>query len=120
MFQFLIIAYLLPFSPLQTIDSFNFGHVRMYLTPCRISIIFTHDSVLLYRQIVGSSMGKTCLPHAADLFFLCYERDFITSFSDDNQADIIEASYSTSRYLDDLLNMDTPYSKQYGQTNLST
>ena len=31
------------------------------------------------------------------------------SLSDDNQADIIEAFNSTSRYLDDLLNIDNPY-----------
>ena len=29
--------------------------------------------------------------------------------SNDNQADIIEAFISTSRYLDDLLNIDNPY-----------
>ena len=34
------------------------------------------------------------------------ERDFMTSLSDDNQADIIEAFNSTSRYSDDLLNID--------------
>ena len=33
----------------------------------------------------------------------------MTSLSDDNQADIIEAFNSTSRYLDDLLNFDSPY-----------
>ena len=33
----------------------------------------------------------------------------MTSLSDDNQADIIEAFNSTSRYLDDLLNIDNPY-----------
>ena len=31
------------------------------------------------------------------------------SLSDDNQADIMEAFNSTSRYLDDLLNIDNPY-----------
>ena len=31
------------------------------------------------------------------------------SLSDDNQADIIEAFSSTSRYLDDLLNIGNPY-----------
>ena len=31
------------------------------------------------------------------------------NLSDDNQADIIEAFDSTSRYLDDLLNIDNPY-----------
>ena len=33
----------------------------------------------------------------------------MTSLSDDNQADIIEAFNSTSRYLDDLLYIDNPY-----------
>ena len=33
----------------------------------------------------------------------------MTSLSDDNQADIIEAFNSTSRYLDDLLNFDNSY-----------
>ena len=33
----------------------------------------------------------------------------MTSLSDDNQADIFEAFYSTSRYLDNLLNIDNPY-----------
>ena len=31
------------------------------------------------------------------------------SLSDDNQADIIEAFNSNSRYMDDLLNIDNPY-----------
>ena len=31
------------------------------------------------------------------------------SLSDNNKADIIEAFNSTSRYLDDLLNIDNPY-----------
>ena len=42
----------------------------------------------LYRQIVGIPMGTNCASLAADLFLFCYERDFITSLSDDNQADI--------------------------------
>ena len=45
----------------------------------------------LYRQIVGISMGTNCAPLVADLFLFCYERDFMTSLSGDNQADIIEA-----------------------------
>ena len=39
------------------------------------------------------------------------ERDFMTSLSADNQADIIEAFNSTSRYLDELLNINNPYFK---------
>ena len=33
----------------------------------------------------------------------------MTSLYDDNQAGIFEALISTSRYLDDLLNIDNPY-----------
>ena len=33
-------------------------------------------------------------------------------FSDNQQTDIIEAFNSTSRYLDDLLNIDNPYFEQ--------
>ena len=46
------------------------------------------------------------------LFFFCYERDFMLSLSDNNQADIIKAFNSTSRYLDDLLNIDNSYFEQ--------
>ena len=48
-------------------------------------------------------------PFIADLFLFCYESDFTTSLSDNNQAYIIEAFNSISRYLDDLLNIDNPY-----------
>ena len=49
-------------------------------------------------------MGTNCAPLVADLFLYCYERDFIDSLNHD-----IEAFNSTSRYLDDLLNIDNPY-----------
>ena len=52
-------------------------------------------------------MGTNCAPLVAGLFLFCYERDFMTSLSE--QAEIIEAFKSTSRYLDDLLNIDNPY-----------
>ena len=54
-------------------------------------------------------MGTNCAPLVADLFLFCYDRDFMTTLSDDNQADIIETFNSISRYLDDLLNIDNPY-----------
>ena len=63
----------------------------------------------LYRQIVGIPMGTNCAPLVADLFLFCYERDFMKDLSSDNQADVIKAFNSTSRYLDDLLNIDNPY-----------
>ena len=66
----------------------------------------------LYRQIVGILMGTNCAPLLTDLFLFCYERDFMLSLSDNYQTDIIEAFNSTSRYLDDLLNIDNPYFEQ--------
>ena len=74
--------------------------------------IFIRFGSKLYRQIVGIPMGTNCAPLVADLFLFCYERDFMLSLSDNNQSDIIEAFNSTSRYLDDLLNIDNPYFEQ--------
>ena len=71
--------------------------------------IYIRFGTKLYRQIVGIPMGTNCAPLVADLFLFCYERDFMMSLSDVKQAEIIEAFKSTSRYLDDLLNIDNPY-----------
>ena len=54
-------------------------------------------------------MGTNCAPLVADLFLFCYERDFMMSLSDDKQADIIYAFNTTSRYLDDILNINNDY-----------
>ena len=81
-----------------------------------VSLLRTAQSLLtgrtIYRQIVGIPMGTNCAPLVADLFLFCYERDFMLSLSDNNQSDVIEAFNSTSRYLDDLLNIDNPYFEQ--------
>ena len=71
--------------------------------------IYIRFGTKLYRQIVGIPMGTNCAPLLADLFLFCYERDFMTSLSDVKQAEIIEEFKSTTRYLDDLLNIDNPY-----------
>ena len=57
-------------------------------------------------------MATNYAPLVADLFLFRYERDIILSLSDNNQTNIIEAFNSTSRYLDDLLNIDNPYFEQ--------
>ena len=54
-------------------------------------------------------MGTNCAPLVADLFLFCYERDFMMSLSDDKQADIIDAFNTTSKYLDDILNINKVY-----------
>ena len=43
-------------------------------------------------------------PLVADLCLFCYERDSVLSLSERNQANVIEAFNSTSRYLYDLHN----------------
>ena len=63
----------------------------------------------MIKLIVGIPMGTNYAPLIADLFLFCYERDFMTSLSDIKQVEIIEAFKSTSRYLDDLLNVDNPH-----------
>ena len=57
-------------------------------------------------------MGSNCAPLVADLFLFWYERNSMLSLSDNNLTDIFEAFDSTSRYLDDLLNVDNPYFEQ--------
>ena len=71
--------------------------------------IFIRFCTKLHRQIVGIPTGTNCAPLVADLFLFCYEGDFMMSLTDDTQADVIEVCNSTSRYLDDLLNIDNPY-----------
>ena len=71
--------------------------------------IYIRFGTKLYRQIVGIPMGTICAPLVADLFLFCYEREFMKDLSSDNQADVIKVFNSTSRYLDDILNIDNPY-----------
>ena len=49
-------------------------------------------------------MGTNCDPLLADLFLLCYGRDFMMSLPDDKQADIMDEFSTISRYSDDILN----------------
>ena len=59
---------------------------------------FIRSGTKLYRQTIGIPMGTNCAPLVADLFLFCSARDFMESLSQENQADIIEAFNSTSRY----------------------
>ena len=54
-------------------------------------------------------MGTNCAPLVADLILFCYDLDFMLSLSEDNQSGVIQAFNSTSRYLDDLLNIDNNF-----------
>ena len=73
--------------------------------------IYIRFGTKLYGQIVGIPMGTNCAPLVADLFLLCF--DLMKDLSNDNQADIIKALNSTSRYLDDLLNIDILILKEW-------
>ena len=63
-------------------------------------------------------MGTNCAPLVAGLFLYCYERDHMDSLNHDNQADVIDAFNSTTRYLDDPLYIDNPYFE--GMVNQTT
>ena len=71
--------------------------------------IFIRFDNKLYRQIIGIPMGTNCAPLVADLFLFYCERDFMASLSYNKKAGIIQAFNSTSRYLDYLVNIDSPY-----------
>ena len=43
-------------------------------------------------------MDTNCALLVADLFFFCYERDYMVSLSDNNQADVVEA-FNSMTYL---------------------
>ena len=85
----------------KNLEDSNCGHVRKFVT---LSITFW--TIYLYglaqncinRQVVGIPMGN-CAPLVACLFLFCCERDFMLLFSDNNQAYVVEAFNSTSRYI---------------------
>ena len=54
-------------------------------------------------------MDTNCAPLIADLFLFGYVRGFMMSLSDDKQAGVIDAFNTTSRYLDDILNINNVY-----------
>ena len=60
-------------------------------------------------------MGTSCAPVAVDLvfcLFVLFERDFMLSPSDNNQAGVAETFSSNSRALDYMLNIDQFYFKE--------
>ena len=63
-------------------------------------------------------MGTSCAPLIAGLFLFCYERDFMMSLSGDKQDDVIGAFSTTSRYLDDILNIDNVYFDDMDMSNI--
>ena len=97
-----------PFSlPLTKVDT-RFGHVRMYAMPyCIFWIMFIHilDLEPSYKNSWNSDGYKLC-PSRSCFIFILLGKNFMDSPDHDNQAELIEAFNSTSRYLEDLLNID--------------
>ena len=54
-------------------------------------------------------MDTNCAPLVADLFLFGFEMDFMMSLSDGKQADVIDAFNTTSRNLDDILDISNVY-----------
>ena len=80
--------------------------------------IFIRNGTKLYRQIVEIAMGTNCAPLVADVFlFLLWERLYDVSFWC-MQADIIDGFNTTSRYLDNILNINNVYF-EYDKSNIA-
>ena len=72
--------------------TYNYCQNVCYALSYLLDNIYIRFGNKLYKQIVGISMGTNCAP-----------------LSNDNQVDIIGAFNTTSRYSDDLLDIDNPY-----------
>ena len=87
---------------------------------CLLDNIYIRFRTKLYRQYCFViPMGTKCAPLVADLLLYSYKRNFVDSLNHDNQADVIEAFNSTSKYLHDLLNIDNPYFENMVNQNYS-
>ena len=87
------------------------GLVLVYVMrwPFLLDNVFIRFDTKLFRQVVEIPLGTNCAPLVADLFLFCYEKDFMMSISDDKQANIIDVINTTSRYLDEILNIHHVY-----------
>ena len=75
-------------------------------------IIFLLDLELNFIDKLLVFRWKLIVLLLLQICFFFVMRDFMKSLSRENQADIIKAFNSTSRYLDDLLNIDNIYFDQ--------
>lgn len=95
---------------LNTEVGIKLGHVKLH--DALIYLLdnsFIRFGTQLNRHIVGIPMCTNCAPLIVDLFLFCYEKDFMVSLSYNKEAKTIQAFNSTSRYLDDLLNINNSY-----------
>ena len=97
----------LPWKNLKKYHAWSCQNVFEALT-FLLDNIFIRFGTQLYRQVVGIPMGTNCSPLVADLFLFCYERGFMMSLLDDEQADVIDA-FNTTSTMDDILNTNNVY-----------
>ena len=92
-----------PFSLPLTKIGIHFGQNVCDALSYLLVNIYIRFGTTLYGQIVGIPMGTNCAPLVADLFYTATKK-----ISWIHEADVIEVFifFSTSRYLDDLLNID--------------
>ena len=95
----------------KTLKNIMHGHVKNVCDALTFLLdnIFIPFGTKLYRQVVGIPMGTNCASLVADLLLFCYKIDFMMSLSDDKQVGVIDAFNTTSRYLDDILNIKNVY-----------
>ena len=110
------------FSRLNNLNKLICGHIRKFVM---LSIIFW---TIIFFYLAQSCIEKNeyilidtnCTPLVADLFLFCYQIDFVLSLSDNNQADVIkDVIDATSRYLDDLLNIDKSLFRRNCKSDIS-
>ena len=78
----------------------------------RLDKIYIRFGFKLYRQNVGIPMGTNCIPLLLTCLFFGYKRDFMKSLTKEKKYVMIDAFNSTSRYLDDLLNINNIHFEQ--------
>ena len=79
----------------------------MYISVCSDNCS-AQVNLYLITSFIQESAEKH-IPSKTSRFLFCYERDFMLSLSEENQSGVIEAFNSTSRYLDDLLNINNNF-----------
>ena len=89
----------------KIMDKFDICNALNFL----LDNIFIRVGERIYKQVIGIPMGTNCAPLIADLFLFCYERDFMLSLDNDSQEEMILAFNNTSRYLDDICNIDNDF-----------
>ena len=75
--------------------------------------IYVQFDGMVYQRIAVIPMGTNCAPLIADLFFYCYEWDFMSELHKSKRHDLIDMFNDTFRYPDDIFTIDNPEFEKY-------